>query len=444
MRRCSGCQGPASNRPRSGLGLDSDRVSFVHHLLPTAKSPRVDRFYRSQTTARAQAHRYDHEAGVSRKSRARDVRSVKTMKTVILDATELSRDWLCTGLKYQILEHTGHVQWLTVVVPPSVLEETAANYFRNVEKANQELARLNKDRVRLGLSIINVDHDDFDYRRYIRERFRVRLGITVPDWPTVPHADLVSRAVSRVPPFDEKGSGYRDSLVWAHAIEFASRGADVALVSADRIFAGSDNTLTPELAKEVEPLPGKVELVRDFGSWLLEQLPWSADSLESALAQSRYDEFFHYFEQSDLDLYLIPEVEDLEFRSSPYSCEIIDSEWTGYFAPVDSRTGPDGLTLVEFDISQLATFDGKFPENAVLEQGWIASKPDLLRRVHIRGTVHLIVRIAVLFGIESGFSVGTVSWRRAGPGWSTYLEHDPDQLSLFDQSQEDDTAAVTE
>lgn len=357
------------------------------------------------------------------------------MKTVVLDATELSRDWLCTGLKYQILEHTGHLSWLTVVVPPSVFEEVVANHARQMAKAVGDFHQLNKSRSRLGLRALSADDDAINYREYLAERFDTQLGITVLDWPSVSHADLVARAVNRTPPFDGKGSGYRDSLVWQNVLELAREGEDVALVSADGVFAGSDGALAPGLAAEIAELRGAVELVRDFGPWLLNQLPWQADSLASAAAQSRNDAFYHYFLHADFGTYLVPEVEDLGFRWSPYRCEITESDWGGSFIAVDSRTGPDGYTLVEYDVDQVVTFEAEFPEGIEPEPGWDVSEPDLLRRVQVIGQLEMVVRIAVLFGGEFGFSVEELSWRtrgHTGRGASVIDgAYDPNQPSLL-------------
>src|SRR5262249_54391515 len=161
----------------------------------------------------------------------------------------------------------------------------------------------------------------FDYRADLTERLEEVLGIAVLDWPDVPHSDLVSRAVSRRPPFDSKGSGYRDSLVWANVLELAKARADVALCSEDKIFAGQDETLAPQLQAEIATIGGSVELVRDLGKWLLDQLPWTSDSLAAAVARGRDEEFYQFLLQSDLQQYLIPEPKDLGFSQSPYSVE---------------------------------------------------------------------------------------------------------------------------
>lgn len=357
------------------------------------------------------------------------------MKTIVLDATELARDYLCTGLAYEVLGHVLHATWFNVYVPASVFEEVVASHGRAVQEARRSVERLARPRRLLGLPPIEVEDVPFDYRAYLTERFDAQLGITVLPWPAVPHEELVARAVTRTPPFDEKGGGYRDSLVWADVVELARTGHDVALVSADRAFAGKGEQLAPALEYEVKALSGTVELVRDFGSWLVSALPWKAEDLRSAVAKSRDEAFYNYYLQSDLQDELVPTAEELGFRWPPYSCAILEVRWDGHFDSVNASSGPDGLTLVEYELDQVVGFTADFPEGVEPEPDWEVSDADVFRRVHVTGEVRMIVRIAVLFGEEAGFSVDQLSWRRAdgtGPGAPTYRpENDPSQLSLL-------------
>lgn len=364
------------------------------------------------------------------------------MKTVVLDATELSRDFLCQGLKYQLLEHADYPVWLNVKVPASVFEEVVANYGRKAEACERALTRLNAERNRLGLGRLETTDPSPDYyREFLTDRFDRQLGIEVLPWPDTSHEDLVSRAVSRTPPFDDKGGGYRDSLVWASVLELAEQGKDVALVSADRAFAGPDDTLAATLAAEVEALPGSVELVRDFGAWLLGQVPWEAESLQSAVATARTERFYDYFLQSDFQADFEPQFEDLGFRWPVHEFELVECKWTGLFQAVNTRTSPDGLTLVEYDIGQSVTFQAVVDNGTNVEPAWYVSDPDILNRVRVEGEVDMIVRVAVLFGDEFGFSVDELSWRRAdhnGPGSPPYWAHNPSQLSLLDPGEDGD------
>lgn len=355
------------------------------------------------------------------------------MTTIVLDATELSRDWLCRGLKYQLLEN-ANFHWLNVVVPRSALEEVVANHRRQVDAADQALRNLGRERVRLGMSAPESESSSFDYREYLDDRFDRQLGISVLPWPTVSHSDLVSRAVSRTPPFDEKGGGYRDALIWASVVQLASEGHTVALVSADRAFADKDGNLANLLAREIAPLAGSVELVRDFGAWLLERVPWEVESLQSAVAISMSERFYEYFLQSDYDSYLEPAIEDLGFSWAPLSCKLIETTWNGSFTTAETRTGPDGLAVVEFDVGQTVTFEAVFDRGVPAEPNWDVDEPDILGHVRVDGTVEMTVRIVVVFGDEFGMSVDEETWRRedgSGPGASV-VGLDPNQLSLLE------------
>ena len=359
------------------------------------------------------------------------------MKTLVLDATELCKDFMLSGLKYQLLQHTAHLTWISVCLPVSVLEETVANFARAQNAANQSLERANRDRRRVGRPEITAIEDAFVYREYLNDRLDATLGVTVLDWPTASHADLVRRAVSRMPPFDAKGGGYRDSLVWASVLELVRDGQHVALATEDRTFFGPDGNLASELVAEVEGLAGSVELVRNLADWLIDQLPWVSDDLAAAVERSRVSQFYDYYLQSDLQEYLVPEAESLGFQAAPLRFEVLDVHWGGDLVPKGSASSsPDGLVLVEYELDQLVEFEAEFRAGAPVDEGWHVSAPDALGYVRASGETMMIVRIGVLYGGDFEFSVDQLSWRRAdgiGPGSGKF--HVPqEQTPLFHSS----------
>lgn len=354
------------------------------------------------------------------------------MTVVVLDANELQRDWMCVGLRFQLLRHRPFCPPIQVYVPAVVIEELVANHAREVKEARASAASAKRKLDRLGvISTPTTIDEDFDYRTYLLQRFDEVLGIDILEWPEVPHAELVARAVSRMPPFDGRGSGYRDSLLWADVVELASSGNEVALVSQDRVFADGDS-LAPSLAAEVAELSGGVELVRDLGRWLLTQLPWSASDLESAVIRSRDEEFSHWFLHSDFQEELSPDAEDLGFHRPPHSLTIVEVDWDGSLKRVDAKTSPDGAHLVEYDIGEDVEFEAEFTEGVAVEDDWEIVWHTVPGRLAVRGRLSMAMRVGVLFDHE-GWSVDQLSWRRrdgVGPGAAVVVD-DPDQLPLL-------------
>lgn len=360
------------------------------------------------------------------------------MKAVVLDTNELMRDWTLRGLKYQLIEHMFHTTWCDFYVPQVVVEELVANHQRVVAHHLEVGARRARDADRMGLTQGSPDRLEFDYREYLLDRFDNRLAFTVLPWPRVSHDQLVRRAVGRIRPFGADGGGYRDALVWQDALDLARQGRDVALVSCDSAFSDKQGLLAPELRSEVDSLEGSVELVRDFSNWLIAQVPWkTVDSLTTAVRHSRASEFYDWYVKSDFQAELDPPIEAIGFDIAPYSIEIAEVDWDGDFIPIDDTTATataDGLTLSWYDIGQSITFVAQFPSGVEFGNQWQVSSPDGQGRVRVEGTVEMILRVAVLFGGEFGFSVEGLSWRRrdgTGQGRGSCPEPTPDHPVLF-------------
>lgn len=352
------------------------------------------------------------------------------MTTVVLDTNELQRDLLCTGLKYQLLTHGGFHPPLEVYVPAVVVEELVANHAREVERLSQGIDAFATKLGRLGVTADAKITEGFDYREYLLSRFDEVLGITVLDWPDVAHRDLVGRSVNRTPPFNGNGGGYRDALIWSDVVALASAGRDVALVSHDRAFADG-SVLVQALAAEVADLRGGVELVRDFGAWLVDQVPWKVTQLDEAVEYSRAAAFGEWLMQSDFLTEIEPEIEDLGFVPAAYKVTIVGVEWAGNTVDLGSKVSPNGATLVEYDITENVHFEAELVEGFPVDD-WELVPDQYFGRMHVRGSIPMIARVGVLYDVE-GWSIDDLSWRRAdgsGPGRRP-VEVDPNQLALL-------------
>lgn len=353
------------------------------------------------------------------------------MQTLVLDSNELVKDWKLVGLNMTLLSYSAWKNVLQVEIPLLVLDEVTAAHGRAVETSKVTLARLNRERSRLGLSLAETPEDEIDYRQYLEDRVEEQLGFNLTGWPRVDHAELVQRAVNRLAPFDSSGGGYRDSLIWMSALALAESGRDVILVSSDLAFSGKNGELEENLASEAAELTGSVILVRDLSNWLLSNLPWKTDNLKDALALARDESFEEYLSTSDFHVHFAPDAESIGFQRSPYSFQTTSLEWNGCLDRVSSRRRDDGAVLVEYDIGQEVQFEALVSDTSPVEGHW--DKWTMGGLSNVNGESTMVLRIAVLFAVDQSMEFDEISWRRAdGTPRGAGIEGQPLGQPLFE------------
>ncbi|WP_431795245.1 PIN domain-containing protein [Microbacterium enclense] len=334
------------------------------------------------------------------------------MKTLVLDTTELRRDWTFRGATAQLLGYAQQNIFLKVCVPPSCFEELIAHHERATVEAAREVERVHRTLQRLGLPSFEIPSSSLDYREFLLERFTETLGFEILAWPQTPHQQLVERASRRRPPFDSTGGGYRDSLVWESILELVRRGEDVVFATADKIFSGADGDLAFELVEEIAPLAGNVTLVRELPSWLRSNLPWRSSTVNESLALAQDEHFARYYTESDIHEALIPDASDLGFDLAPYSLTIFDVDWTGSLERTAAKVGSDGVVLVDYELGMIVEFEGEFPGSLRTHPAWDRTVVGY-DRAAVTGTIDMVARIGVLFDDDLGMSFEQVHWRRA-------------------------------
>lgn len=210
---------------------------------------------------------------------------------LIFDSMEITGEW---DLRSEKFERLARLKAIRIAVPPVVIEEVVGNHSRQVQEVLKTVPGTNSGLRRLGLPEIAVGTTAQPYRSRLMTNLG-RFDALILPWPDADHSMVSKRAIDRVSPFDQKGGGYRDTLIWLSVLELASRGHDVILATRDGAFL-EKGVMKRSLRTEVEKLRGTVDVVQDLSRWVGEQelvsssIRMSDEDLEVCL-----DEFYTMF-----------------------------------------------------------------------------------------------------------------------------------------------------
>ena len=319
---------------------------------------------------------------------------------IVLDATEIHRDWFLSGPEFEFLRFLINEAGIRAVVPASVLVESIANQNREYQRARKQLQKAHAGLRRVAGRGIDSGPDvseDSNYESLLPARLEI-LDIEILPLPETAHAEIVERCTQRRPPFDQTGSGYRDTLVWMSCLELASAGEAVFLVSQDKDFAGSDLSLAEPLAEEVARLPGSVTLVRNLGSWLLHLAPWEdVTSLKEALVVARDEVVATWF--APWDIFEAPDFTNSELGLPP-KAEIQHVTYAGSGDRTIQRIGnsrlEDGTFRVlyrfpiEFEVEMTLSTEDARAEGYIAQNGSLSGTETITTSVPMVGQMTVI------------------------------------------------------
>ncbi len=278
-----------------------------------------------------------------------------------------------------------------VYLPKVALEEIVANFERdfseNANKADQSLSKLSRLIGRPVVSPVegfNSKEETEAFRDRLLDRLN-KAGAQTVDYPVTSHESLVKRATSRRRPFDDKGSGYRDALIWESVLELATQvDGTIVLVTNDKDFRDGSSDLHGDLVDDLKGLglpENKVVLAADLSGLvdehvrpMLGTVPWESPllvlaqggiNLEDAVAQILQDACSgEEWEPRELGI--------------PYQCE---SPTLDMVEDVSSLTV---LDIRQLDSNQVLV---KVEADAVAQFDVFVYKPDVYTMDHDRLTV---------------------------------------------------------
>lgn len=200
------------------------------------------------------------------------------MNVVVVDANAIvERDWQLKSASWRVLLSGANADLYRLVVPEVVVREVRARYSESLAKAVSNSEAQQRTLQRLGVERpilpIDVEARSVIYESELRATI-AGVGGEIPVLDDVDLYALVEKAAHRQRPFDDKGNGFRDALLWEHVVRLIAEGDAVTLISHDRrafYGAGAEPELVQELQNELAERGHPAEaaaLYPDVGSYV--------------------------------------------------------------------------------------------------------------------------------------------------------------------------------
>jgi hypothetical protein len=200
---------------------------------------------------------------------------------VVLDATVFGgHDRYLESAAGRLLRDESAAGRLRIAVPEGVLIESEANHRRAVQAAREKLVASHEALRQFSLPSPQ-GRDLRPWRLRYREELEqvlLRASGELLTIPAVSHLNLLERAAARRRPFDGRGEGYREALIWESVLELLDRRPEPVVIVSDSHAAFSETRAEPELAADlVEELaerghPGRVRLYFELSQFVA-QIP---------------------------------------------------------------------------------------------------------------------------------------------------------------------------
>lgn len=181
---------------------------------------------------------------------------------VIIDTNIIRKDLKLNDKNFEILVDYLNKTNSRIIFPSIVIEEIKGLYKRVL---NNKLEEFLTSHNKLDSTLINhklpevpsiqVEEEVKQYINYVHEKLGTSEN-NVIEYKDSYLSELVSRAINRRKPIDEKGQEFRDGILWLTLLDYTKQKEEkrIALISGNtKDFADiNKNSLNPELQKEVK------------------------------------------------------------------------------------------------------------------------------------------------------------------------------------------------
>ena len=179
---------------------------------------------------------------------------------IYIDSSILCANFYMKGPSFEIMQKVGTIV-LSQIVYDEVVNKFKERLFEGQRKIHNGIDSVNEllsSPIPEPLSNDQIDSECKKYSDFL-DGYIIYSGQTIPEpYPTIPHEQIVKRALLRKRPFKEDGStGYRDYLVWMSCINVARTYAqeDIHFISCNiRDFSDTKDKekLHPDLMADLQ------------------------------------------------------------------------------------------------------------------------------------------------------------------------------------------------
>lgn len=149
-----------------------------------------------------------------------------------------------------LVGHHLYVSELTIEEVGGIFQRELVAGITKVDNILQDISRQLSRTIDSPLAELDPESEANAFTEALRAQ--LSSSCTMLDYPSITHSDLVRRAVLRRRPFNEKGSGFRDALLWESLLSLLDSVNDrVLLLATDKDFVGKDDRLHTDLMADL-------------------------------------------------------------------------------------------------------------------------------------------------------------------------------------------------
>ena len=165
----------------------------------------------------------------------------------VVDANIIIAEDFGRSVRFRTLLTASNALGYKVYVPRLAITETVAKFsrefgkeFNSTRRILGQLSKLLGQRFETAIADLDPETETASFENSLVAKLNY-AHVTQLHYPDITHEDVAHRAVSRKRPFGQKGSGYRDTLIWLSTLKLAGEiDGKIVLVTKDGDFGKAD------------------------------------------------------------------------------------------------------------------------------------------------------------------------------------------------------------